>query len=244
MVAFKMNRIECPQCGHRLKYGDEFAGKKAKCQKCAHSFRLAAAPVAEPMPADELNFIAPQRIAGTNDEPVNQATANSPCSRCGQEAGQAAVAYEYYAYQFKKTKIQVGGLPGALLSERQTYHGLTRGSGFACDSCIAYIRRKYRTFWWIGGSITILTAIACGVGAAYLEQPISTLLIGAIFLVLIVGFAMLALFFPLTKEQIGQRLVIAPLREMLNLAGLCKIRGGQYDGPQGSKQFVTRLFVE
>ena len=29
-----MRRIECTNCGHRLKYGDEHAGKKAKCQKC------------------------------------------------------------------------------------------------------------------------------------------------------------------------------------------------------------------
>ena len=35
-----MHRILCPNCGHRLKYGDEHHGKKALCQKCGHSFRL------------------------------------------------------------------------------------------------------------------------------------------------------------------------------------------------------------
>ncbi len=35
-----MQRIECPNCGNKLKYADEHAGKKAKCQKCGASFRL------------------------------------------------------------------------------------------------------------------------------------------------------------------------------------------------------------
>jgi transcription elongation factor Elf1 len=35
-----MNRIQCPNCGHKLKYGREHAGKKAKCQKCGNSFQL------------------------------------------------------------------------------------------------------------------------------------------------------------------------------------------------------------
>lgn len=35
-----MNRINCPSCGKRLKYGHECAGKKAKCQKCGTSFQL------------------------------------------------------------------------------------------------------------------------------------------------------------------------------------------------------------
>lgn len=35
-----MNRINCPGCGKRLKYGHECAGKKVKCQKCGTSFRL------------------------------------------------------------------------------------------------------------------------------------------------------------------------------------------------------------
>lgn len=35
-----MHRIECPGCGHKLRYADVRAGKKAKCQKCGHSVRL------------------------------------------------------------------------------------------------------------------------------------------------------------------------------------------------------------
>ena len=54
-----MNRIECPQCGHRLKYGDEFAGKKAKCQKCGHSFPLPPLVVEPPVAVDEFAFTPP-----------------------------------------------------------------------------------------------------------------------------------------------------------------------------------------
>lgn len=43
-----MNRIQCPSCGHRLKYSDEHTGKKAKCQKCGHSFRLPSPTTASP----------------------------------------------------------------------------------------------------------------------------------------------------------------------------------------------------
>jgi hypothetical protein len=43
-----MYRIECPSCGHRLKYGDDHAGKKARCQKCSHSFRLPPLTAASP----------------------------------------------------------------------------------------------------------------------------------------------------------------------------------------------------
>lgn len=35
-----MNRIQCPNCGHKLKYPDNHAGMKAKCEQCGHSFRL------------------------------------------------------------------------------------------------------------------------------------------------------------------------------------------------------------
>jgi DNA-directed RNA polymerase subunit M/transcription elongation factor TFIIS len=40
-----MYRIQCPNCGHRLKYGDEHVGKKAKCQKCKEQLLLPAADV-------------------------------------------------------------------------------------------------------------------------------------------------------------------------------------------------------
>jgi hypothetical protein len=46
-----MNRVNCPGCGHRLKYADEHAGKKARCQKCRQSF-----PLPSTARASELNF--------------------------------------------------------------------------------------------------------------------------------------------------------------------------------------------
>ncbi len=40
-----MNRINCPGCGHRLKYPDEHSGKRVKCPKCGGSLQLPAVPV-------------------------------------------------------------------------------------------------------------------------------------------------------------------------------------------------------
>lgn len=52
LAASAAHRIECPSCGHRLKYPDEHAGKKAKCQKCSHPFRL---PAISPVNRDQGN---------------------------------------------------------------------------------------------------------------------------------------------------------------------------------------------
>jgi hypothetical protein len=41
-----MNQIECPGCGHKLKYAPEHVGKKAKCQKCGKAFVLP--PILQP----------------------------------------------------------------------------------------------------------------------------------------------------------------------------------------------------
>jgi hypothetical protein len=38
-----MLRVQCPNCGHNLKYPPENAGKKARCQKCGESFALPGA---------------------------------------------------------------------------------------------------------------------------------------------------------------------------------------------------------
>jgi len=35
-----MNRMLCPTCDAKLKYPDEWGGKRAKCPECGHSFRL------------------------------------------------------------------------------------------------------------------------------------------------------------------------------------------------------------
>ena len=35
-----MSRAECPSCGHRVKFQEEHAGKKARCRQCDTSFRL------------------------------------------------------------------------------------------------------------------------------------------------------------------------------------------------------------
>ena len=63
MFATAMLRIQCPQCGHRLKYEPDIAGKKAKCQKCNTSFRL---PASEPEVAE---LIEPHSLT-TGFEPI------------------------------------------------------------------------------------------------------------------------------------------------------------------------------
>src|ERR1700722_18399917 len=37
-------KVSCPKCDHKLKYPLGSAGKKAKCSKCAHIFRLSPSP--------------------------------------------------------------------------------------------------------------------------------------------------------------------------------------------------------
>lgn len=37
-------RVSCPKCDHKLKYSPDSVGKKAKCTKCGHVFRLASPP--------------------------------------------------------------------------------------------------------------------------------------------------------------------------------------------------------
>jgi hypothetical protein len=36
-------KVSCPKCDHHMKYSPDSAGKKAKCSKCGHVFRLASA---------------------------------------------------------------------------------------------------------------------------------------------------------------------------------------------------------
>lgn len=52
-LVLPMHRIECPNCGQKLKYGGEHAGRKARCKTCGISFRLPvrAREVADPRPA-------------------------------------------------------------------------------------------------------------------------------------------------------------------------------------------------
>ncbi len=61
-----MNRIACPGCGHGLKYSDEHAGKKAKCQNCGQLLQLPsmAMPLASVrgQQVDGAGFAAGQRF--------------------------------------------------------------------------------------------------------------------------------------------------------------------------------------
>jgi hypothetical protein len=47
-----MNHIICLNCGGSMKYPDAYAGKRAKCPKCAYAFRLPA-PARLPLPDEE-----------------------------------------------------------------------------------------------------------------------------------------------------------------------------------------------
>jgi hypothetical protein len=68
-----MNRIKCPGCGHRLKYSDEYAGKKAKCQKCGQSIRLPYPTVTaagEPKPLAPMTH--PSWMQGPGSNPTDK----------------------------------------------------------------------------------------------------------------------------------------------------------------------------
>jgi len=55
-----MYRMECPKCGHRLKFDAEHVGKKARCQKCKRQFRVAI-----PEEVDELLTAATEEVTST-----------------------------------------------------------------------------------------------------------------------------------------------------------------------------------
>jgi hypothetical protein len=67
-----MHRIECPSCGHRLKYQDEHAGKRARCQKCGTSLRL-------PVPAGQT---AVGRATPGTPLPAPPGSVTFKCPRC------------------------------------------------------------------------------------------------------------------------------------------------------------------
>lgn len=82
-----MQRIICPrpQCGKRLKYGPEHAGKQAKCQKCGQSFRLPGS--GEFASADGKSLVtsstpAVPMPAGNDNENATPTTARSGSSAC------------------------------------------------------------------------------------------------------------------------------------------------------------------
>lgn len=66
-----MNRTDCPNCQHRLKYGAEQAGKNVSCPRCRHRFRLPVPAATKSVQEDEqrrsLDREALGRRDGTND---------------------------------------------------------------------------------------------------------------------------------------------------------------------------------
>src|SRR5437762_13100847 len=63
--------LDCPQCKSRFQFGDDAAGKRARCQKCQHVFVIAAAP---PPIGDVLNI----DLEVIDDPPAQAVTAAPP----------------------------------------------------------------------------------------------------------------------------------------------------------------------
>jgi DNA-directed RNA polymerase subunit M/transcription elongation factor TFIIS len=73
-----MDRIACPNCGHRLKVLDEHIGKRGRCQKCRHAFLLPK-PSSVTMP--------PKHDRQTDNVTVGASLLRSSkgcCPKCGQ----------------------------------------------------------------------------------------------------------------------------------------------------------------
>lgn len=61
-------KVTCPQCERKIKYADEQAGKKAKCSKCGHVFRI---PPLDPARAIAASSSAPRSSPQTDRSPAS-----------------------------------------------------------------------------------------------------------------------------------------------------------------------------
>ncbi|MDB5389926.1 MAG: hypothetical protein JWM11_5572 [Planctomycetaceae bacterium] len=111
-----MHEIDCPNCQHRLKYQDKFAGKEVRCPKCRHRMQIPDlddsqsenVPVSQEaargaLLAHMLNSYAEQahaahptdESAATNDviEKMEYLATGSICQTCYQPAPTRSVAF-------------------------------------------------------------------------------------------------------------------------------------------------------
>lgn len=254
------NRIRCSNCGQKIRYRPEHAGKKLKCPKCGTSVTLpsssSATPVwmqpAAPMPVaghggGAIPSFEEERPAAEQAAAAAEPEAGGPrCGRCQRPVDPVADKYEFFAYRRTRYRFKIFGSL-YFLEEQTTYEGLVQMEGHACERCVREIKAKYKKVW-LGGLALLGLVILVTVLLQPKEfkagwtEPSFLLIFGAIF---VGGFILFALgfFFPFFRFCVGQRIAIAPQREILEAAGLNKIVGGRF-GQQSEQQFFTRLIFK
>ncbi len=221
-----MHRIECPSCSHRLKYADEHAGKRVKCQKCQHSFRLPgeqsqARPLehhtAQPDPAPPLAPSGPAEVRGKFE--------TATCAACGGPANEAD-RYRFHGYKTRtklNTKYDVNLVGTVRKTTEYRYEDFYQGADYVCKACIGRLRatwfRRAAVVCLVGWPV-ILAATLFVNTAIHLQKDRAIIWLPLGLAVVIGGVTLLVYRFCEMRHELGERLALKANRERLKGMGL------------------------